>query len=46
LQLESNQLKIKNTHGAVLDATLIAAAVNSNAKPKVIAEDRNEDNDD
>jgi len=26
LQLESNQLKIKNTHGAVLDATLIAAS--------------------
>jgi len=42
-QLEDNHLKIKNSHGAVLDATLIEAAVNSNAKPKVIAEDRNED---
>ena len=45
-QLEDNHLKIKNSRGAVLDATLIEAAVNSNAKPKVIAEDRNEDNND
>ena len=45
-QLESNHLKIKSTRGAVLDITLIAAAVNSNAKPSVIAEDRNEDNND
>jgi len=45
-QLEDNHLKIKSSHGAVLDATLVEAAVNSNAKPKVIAEDRNEDKDD
>ena len=42
-QLEYSNLKIKSSHGAVLDATLIEAAVNSNAKPKVIAEDRDED---
>ena len=45
-QLEDSHLKIKSSHGAVLDATLIEAAVNSNAKPKVIAEDLNEDKDD
>ena len=45
-QLEDNNLKVRNSRGAVLDATLIEAAVNSNAKPKVITEDRNEDNND
>lgn len=42
-QLEQHNLKVKITEGAILDATLIAAAVNSQAKPKLIAEDRNED---
>jgi IS5 family transposase len=45
-QLERHHLKVKITKGAVLDATLIEASVNSNAKPNVIAEDRNENNDD
>ena len=42
-QLEQHNLKVKITEGAILDATLIEAAVNSQAKPKLIAEDRNED---
>lgn len=45
-QLERHHLKVKITKGAVLDATLIEAAVNSNAKPNVIAEDRKEDDND
>lgn len=46
-QLERHHLKVKITKGAVLDATLIEASVNSNAKPNVIAEYRKEhDNDD
>jgi IS5 family transposase len=43
-QLEQQNLKVKITNGAILDATLIEAAVNSKAKPSVIVEDRNEDN--
>lgn len=42
--LEHNNLKVKISNGAILDATLIEAAVNSRAKPNVIVEDRNEDN--
>ncbi len=42
-QLEEYHLKVKITEGAILDATLIEAAVNSRATPKLIAEDRNED---
>jgi IS5 family transposase len=44
-QLERNNLKVSITKGAILDATLIEAAVNSNAKPNVIIEDRKEDDD-
>lgn len=44
-QLESYNLKVKISEGAILDATLIESAVNSRAKPNVIVEDRNEDND-
>lgn len=46
LQLEQHNLKVKITEGAILDATLIEAAVNSRAKPKLIVEDRNEDDSD
>lgn len=42
-QLEQHNLKVKITNGAILDATLIEAAVNSKAKPNVIVEDRKED---
>lgn len=42
-QLEKNRLKVSISKGAILDATLIEAAVNSNAKPAVIVQDRNED---
>ena len=42
-QLEGHNLKVKISHGAVLDATLIQAAVNSRAIPSVIVEDRKED---
>ncbi len=42
-QLEQHNLKVKITNGAILDATLIEAAVNSRAKPNVIVEDRKED---
>lgn len=45
-QLELHKLKIKISEGAVLDATLIEAAVNSKAKPQVIVEDRKENDDD
>jgi len=45
-QLEQHNLKVKITNGAILDATLIDAAVNSKAKPNVIVEDRKEDEDD
>lgn len=41
-QLELHKLKVKISEGAVLDATLIEAAVNSRAKPQVIVEDRKE----
>ncbi len=41
--LEQHNLKVKITEGAILDATSIEAAVNSKAKPKLIAEDRNEE---
>jgi IS5 family transposase len=44
-QLERNNLKVSISKGAILDATLIEAAVNSNAKSTVIVEDRNEDDD-
>jgi IS5 family transposase len=42
-QLERHNLKVKITNGAILDATLIEAAVNSKAKPNVIVEDRKEE---
>lgn len=42
-QLEQHNLKVKISNGAILDATLIEAAVNSKAKPNVIVEDRKED---
>ena len=45
VQLEQQNLKVKITNGAIIDATLISAAVNSKAKPSVIVEDRNEDAD-
>lgn len=45
-QLEGNSLKVKISNGAILDATLIKSAVNSNAIPQMIVEDRKEDNDD
>jgi transposase, IS5 family len=44
-QLEYHNLKVKISQGAILDATLIEAAVNSKAKPNVIVEDRKEDDD-
>ena len=43
MQLEANMLKVKISHGAILDATLIESAVNSNARPQLIVEDRNEE---
>lgn len=43
LQLEQHNLKVKITEGAIIDATLIEAAVNSRAKPKVVISDRDED---
>ena len=42
-QLEEHSLKVKISKGAILDATLIEAAVNSRAIPSVIVEDRKED---
>jgi IS5 family transposase len=44
-QLESHSLKVKISNGAVLDATLIEAAVSSRAIPSVIIEDRKESDD-
>lgn len=45
--LEQNNLKVKISNGAILDATLIEASVNSRAKPNIIVEDRKEnDNSD
>ena len=44
--LEQNNLKIKISNGAILDATLIEAAVNSKARPNVIMEDRKEEDHD
>jgi IS5 family transposase len=45
-QLERHKLKVRISEGAVLDATLIEAAVNSRAKPRVIVEDRKENDGD
>jgi IS5 family transposase len=45
-QLERYNLKVKISKGAVLDATLIESAVNSQAVPSVIVEDRKEDDND
>ncbi|MCC2624370.1 MAG: hypothetical protein K0R14_243 [Burkholderiales bacterium] len=45
-QLEFHKLKVRISEGAVLDVTLIEAAVNSRAKPQVIVEDRKENDDD
>ena len=45
LQLEQHNLKVKISDGAIIDATLIEAAVNSRAKPKLIDLDRNEEDD-
>ena len=44
-QLEQHNLKVKITEGAILDATLIEAKpqLTHQAKPKLIAENRNED---
>jgi IS5 family transposase len=42
-QLENHKLKVKISQGAIIDATLIDAAVNSKAKPNLIVEDRKED---
>ena len=36
--LEQNNLKVKISNGAILDATLIEASVNSRAKPNIIVE--------
>lgn len=45
-QLEDHKLKVKISQGAIIDATLIDAAVNSKAKPNLIVEDRKEDDND
>ncbi len=45
-QLERHNLKVKISKGAVLDATLIKSAVNSQAIPSVIVEDRKENDED
>jgi IS5 family transposase len=42
--LEDNNLKVKISHGAILDATLIESSVKSKAKPNVVVTDRDEDN--
>lgn len=44
-QLENLNLKVKISEGALIDATLIQASTNSTSKPKVIVEDRKEDDD-